>query len=59
MVGLYITIEEENFEKILEELKEPEVLENKPKDEVEEMDTYGSHFNTEERNRQSEPAMNR
>ena len=35
MVDLNITIKEENFEKILEELKEPEVLENKPKEEVE------------------------
>ena len=42
MVDLNITIEEANLKKILNKLKEPEVLENKPKEEVEEMDTYGN-----------------
>ena len=42
MVDLNITIEEANLKKILNKLKEPEVLENKPKEDVEEMDTYGN-----------------
>ena len=44
MVDLNITIEEENLEKIVQELKGPEMIEIKPEEKVEEnedMDTYG------------------